>query len=504
MRVLSAPATDAQERVIALTARDAVEFTNERAAGAFIGRWSCVLAGMNHNHRALKISRIGCPAKDSRKTPRRVTEEPMGNRIPRFHAILTRIALLPCFTTMAFGQETVAFHQGDTVVVKSLGVELESQGCRFPAGKWFQLFTVQEVRGDRLRVSAELGYPTGWLKSADVVELKNASDYFSEQISRNHGSAQALALRGTVRVRLGAISGFHDLVQAMQLDPNLVLVYMGLGLMSVTRGDCERALTEFGEAIRLDPTSAWAHFCRGQVYSSADRFDEAVADLTEAIRLEPANGYLYSKRALIWRALSRNDKASSDFETGIQLAPGSPWAHTDRGNLLNERTEFKLAVIEFDEAIRLDATSYEAFTGRAIAKMNVGDLTTAMKDSNEALRIAPKDSLARGVRGAIWWKKGNFDRAMDDLNESVSMSPKSLSTRCIRGICSDQLGNFYSAIADFSEVLKYGSKNLPVYCMRAGSLARKGEFAKAKSDLDHAIGQSPEFGRAYLQRAYLF
>jgi lipoprotein NlpI len=94
-------------------------------------------------------------------------------------------------------------------------------------------------------VSAESGYPTGWVKSDDVVALQKASDYFSERIRLDSGSAQAHALRGSVRVYLGEFTdAIYDLIQARQIDPDLPLVYMGLGLVSLKRSYYEGAIVK--------------------------------------------------------------------------------------------------------------------------------------------------------------------------------------------------------------------------------------------------------------------
>jgi tetratricopeptide (TPR) repeat protein len=256
---------------------------------------------------------------------------------------------------VTLGQEVATARRGDTVVLTSLGVEVESQGNRFPTGKWFRAYTVREVQGDRLFVSAETGYPTGWVDCKDVVPLQKANDYFSKKIQLSSGSAraQSLAIRGSLRASyLGErANGVYDLIQARQLDPNIPLIYMSLGSLCLQKGDYGGAEGEFDEAIRLDSSSAPAHLMRGHTFCCTNKFDQALADLNEAIRLEPSNGYLYSRRAVVWRSLSKMDRGLVDFETGIRLAPESSWAYTDRGTIHIEREEYERAVIAFDKAI---------------------------------------------------------------------------------------------------------------------------------------------------------
>jgi Flp pilus assembly protein TadD len=98
-----------------------------------------------------------------------------------------------------------------------------------------------------------------------------------------------------------------------------------------SRGELDKALSEFNEAIRIDPDSASAYCCRALVWYDKQQFDRAIADSDESIRIDPKHA----------------------------------WAYNNRGNARAARGEYPRAIADYDEAIRLDPSLAAAYKNRA-------------------------------------------------------------------------------------------------------------------------------------------
>ena len=139
--------------------------------------------------------------------------------------------------------------------------------------------------------------------------------------------------------------------------------YNNSGLASKTKGDFDRAITDFSEAIRLNPQRTSAYDYRGNAYEAKGDLDRAIADYNEAIRLYPK------------------------FAT----------AYYDRGNAYSTKGEFERAIADYSQVIRIHPKHPAGFTNRGRAYFYAGSLGQARSDFKQALTLDPKHAYA-----ALW------------------------------------------------------------------------------------------------------
>ncbi len=70
------------------------------------------------------------------------------------------------------------------------------------------------------------------------------------------------------------------------LDPNSAIDYCNCGAAYGSKGNNEKAISDFTEAIQLDPTYTLAYYNRGAAYLRTGNPDKADADLATARRLK--------------------------------------------------------------------------------------------------------------------------------------------------------------------------------------------------------------------------
>ena len=197
------------------------------------------------------------------------------------HAVI----LLGCATWTA-GQQAVPPIEGETVILRSLDVEIESDGRHIPTGDCFRVYYVQGADGDRLQVWGDHFYPTGWVKRSDVVASVSAIDYFSGRIKREPRSAHDYFLRGATLLRFGQVElAKDDLVHAISLDAKLIPARLELAKAKSRGPDSSGARDDLDVAIRLDPNSAPAHLYRAEMLQLEGSFGSAISDITGGSRL---------------------------------------------------------------------------------------------------------------------------------------------------------------------------------------------------------------------------
>jgi Flp pilus assembly protein TadD len=69
--------------------------------------------------------------------------------------------------------------------------------------------------------------------------------------------------------------------QALELDPNIRLAHLDLGILLAAGGDSTAAERHFREAIRIDPSKPDAHYRLGRLWLSLGRQQEADAEFAK-------------------------------------------------------------------------------------------------------------------------------------------------------------------------------------------------------------------------------
>jgi tetratricopeptide (TPR) repeat protein len=159
-------------------------------------------------------------------------------------------------------------------------------------------------------------------------------------------------------------------------------------------GEYDKAITDYNEAIRLDPNSILAFIGGGDAYTNKGDYDRALADYNEAIRLDPKSALALSDRGVAYANKGDYDKALADHNEAIRLDSKSAHAFRNRGVVYAYKGDNDRAIADFNEAIRLDPKSALTFRNRRDAYTNKGDYGRALADYNEAIRLDPKNALA--------------------------------------------------------------------------------------------------------------
>ncbi len=121
---------------------------------------------------------------------------------------------------------------------------------------------------------------------------KDAMEYFEKAVKAYPGNAEAVKLRGQVKVmRKNYPESMADLNRAAKLLPMDPEVYYWRGRAKQGQNKDKEAVADFTKAIELKPDYGDAYYCRGHSYSEMDQLKEAACpDFAKAAELGSEKG----------------------------------------------------------------------------------------------------------------------------------------------------------------------------------------------------------------------
>ncbi len=184
-------------------------------------------------------------------------------------------------------------------------------------GGRFRVYTVKKVEQDRVRVTAR--DIEGWFLAGDVLPLKDAVAFYTEEIQNNPNNVSALNWLGMVRGALGdndgAITAYTDAIRVGQEGPH---AYNNRGNAWMAKKEYDKAIEDFDAAVRIDPKHAVARCNRGMARMRKHEYPAALADIDDAIRLDSGMTSALNERS--WLRATCPDDAHRDGRQAVDDA----------------------------------------------------------------------------------------------------------------------------------------------------------------------------------------
>jgi tetratricopeptide (TPR) repeat protein len=379
----------------------------------------------------------------------------------------------------------------------------DDHGTVVKDGTEFQVYRVERVDGDRLRLHAMRSTVSGWSAAEQVVVVDEP-----RQPAPAAPPSASPALRAWAQMP-------DQLVSLRDEDEDTRNAWengAGLGPRDVAESfkkmfngksglDYKLMIAEFDEAIRADPRSASTYYFRGVARKQQKEYDKAIADFSEAIRINPRDAQAYCSRGLAWAEKKRYDKAISDFSEAIQIDGLRADAHYFRGYAQLLRKKYDESVADLTEVIRLAPRSAMVYGVRGWAWEKKGDIERAIADYTESLRYDSQNSGTYVQRGAAWGSKKAYDKAIADFDEAARLDPENAEAHYLLGMCWCAKDQLDKGLEELDRAIALDPKLTGVYATRGRIWYAKKEYAKAASNFDQAIRRQPQLAVLYLGRA---
>jgi len=205
--------------------------------------------------------------------------------------------------------------------------------------------------------------------------------------------------------------------KALTLDPNLAEAHLAMGTALFSVLGPHASEKELDRAVELNPNLALIYDQYGWTFSEMGRFDEAITAEKKALELDPLSTFLNTDLAFFLNWARRYDDAFTQIRKTLELDSNNGFAHTIFGWCLIWKGNNTAAKAEFQAAVTLDDLPwYKGSLGYAYAVS--GDHAKAEEVLRELENVAKQRYVSPAIRASVYLGLGQNQKALDWLEKA--------------------------------------------------------------------------------------
>ena len=249
------------------------------------------------------------------------------------------------------------------------------------------------------------------------------------------------------------------------------------------RGDYELAARKFQEVIRLDPNVVAAHANLGVVLVSLGRYDEAITQYNVALAEAPGNPGLRLNLGLAYYKKGDFAGAAAQFASLHRENPTDLKVATLLGNCQVQLglVGQSLALLEPLEKANPDNLDLKWSLGMAL--LQAGQTQEALQ---RIQKVADQGQSAEAYQLAANLSIGltYFDQARRDAEAVLRLNPKAAKAHVVLGMADDYSGNEKEAEGEYENALRIDPQDLQALLRLANDFITERRLDAARQQLD--------------------
>lgn len=256
------------------------------------------------------------------------------------------------------------------------------------------------------------------------------------------------------------------------------------------RGDLALAVTKYQEVIRLDPNVVAAHANLGVVLVSLGRYDEAITQYHIALAEAPGDPGLRLNLGLAYYKKADFAGAAAQFAALHRVNPADVRIATLLSNslvplgLANQAAAL-LEPLEKDNADNLDLEwalgNALIQTGRTLDGLQRVQKVADKGNDPEAYRVAANLSIGLTL----------FDQARRDAEAVLRLNPNAAKAHVVLGMIDDFAGNEKDAQEEYKKALQIDPKDIQARLQLANAFLVERKLDEARQEVDRALATEP-------------
>ena len=237
--------------------------------------------------------------------------------------------------------------------------------------------------------------------------------------------------------------------QQVSDDQYLITVEEGLGDVSLSMGNAERALTHYSHFLDLTR--------RGSKHGEELR---ALRKLAEASRI---TGHITEAMEMCREAIDLSTH-QNDATEKLNCMNTMAFIHANRGEYGRTIEISREAFYEAESLSDLRSQSI-SLSNLGFAHWHMGNYRSALEQLNNAMTIQRSIGDKRGLAttlnylGLAYWKLGQYEQGLDSSFESLKIKKSIADYRAIPGSL-NVIGDIYRDICDFDKAIQYHTESL--------------------------------------------
>ena len=230
--------------------------------------------------------------------------------------------------------------------------------------------------------------------------LTRSISYYQQAIALDPNYALAYVGLANTYSSLGGVLGFRSpqetypqskvfASKALELDPKLAEAHNALaGYKLNYEWNLAEAEKEYLRAIELNPNYSQAHGGFGTYFQAVGRLDRAIEERSLAEKLDPLSPFTVANAGYPYYYAHQYDEAIKHYSKALELDPNYSWAHLWIGQAYLQKEMYKEAIDEINQAIRLSNGDTRARATLAHAYAVAGRRDDAIKQLAELQQLA--------------------------------------------------------------------------------------------------------------------
>ena len=194
--------------------------------------------------------------------------------------------------------------------------------------------------------------------------------------------------------------------QAIQLHPDQIRAYYGLGNALIRKGDVKKGaeqirnyqalkpylnmVSQLEIAVRRTPNNPERWYQLGRLHAQYGRFEKAIIPLQRSIKLNPNDWKVFNILSVCYMRLNQFDKMEVTCKAAVRLAPNEANVHNSLGMSYFLQRKYHEAMDSFETTVRLNGESPEFRENLAKAYEALGTANKAAHEIEMARRFRVK------------------------------------------------------------------------------------------------------------------
>jgi len=205
--------------------------------------------------------------------------------------------------------------------------------------------------------------------------------------------------------------------KALGKDPKLESARYKRGMLLLSRGMNDEALSEFESILSRNPNNALALEGRGRVHLAKNSFDAAMADFDQALASDPKLWQVHALRGYLYDQRKDHDQAIGEYEKAIALQPNSSLLFNNLGMSRYLKGDYKGAAEAYARAIQLDVNNRRAYNNLGLVLYKLGHDDDALL----AFKHGGDEAAAYNNMGCLYMADKKYDKARAAFEKAIGM-----------------------------------------------------------------------------------
>jgi tetratricopeptide (TPR) repeat protein len=212
-----------------------------------------------------------------------------------------------------------------------------------------------------------------------------------------------------------SISLWTDMIEK---DHTVPTAYMNRGQYFESRGEIDKAFSDFTEVIKLAPHRPDGYHNRAVIFYQRNDLANALLDNEKALLNDPENSDALVNRGDLYFNLNKNDSAIFYYKKAISIKPDHAKAYYDCAAAYFKLSDFQNAIYYYKKSIEIIPDYHDAFVYMAVSYASLDSIPQAKFALDKADKLVP-NSAGRTLVSSQLVKLGNAAFAKNQVDESL-------------------------------------------------------------------------------------